>query len=96
MRTITNLKLFALLGLAALASACSTGANFPAAKSENFVLGVTSKQQVIDTFGKPQKEEVVTKRQDIGGKDLPSSVVLTTLLYDYSEPPGDQALGSGF
>lgn len=93
---VHTMKILIVVGLMAFVSACSTGANFPAAKSQEFILGVTTKQQVIDTFGKPQKEEVTTKRQDIGGKDLPTSMVLTTLHYDYSEPPGEPALASGF
>ena len=90
----TMMKRLAAAGLAALATACSTGANFPAAKARDFVLGVTTKQDVIETFGKPQKEEVQTQRKDIGGKDLASSMVLSSFYYDYTEPPGAHAVGS--
>ncbi len=89
-------RLFAAVTFVAIVSACATGANFPAQRSEEFVLGRTTKQEVIDVFGKPQKEEVLTRREDIAGTTLPTSVVLSTLYYQYTEPPGDQAVAPGF
>jgi hypothetical protein len=85
-----------LLATAALLAACTTGANFPASRSQEFVLGKTTKQEVVTLFGTPAKEEVITNRKDIGGKDLATPAILTLLHYDYTEPPGEQALGSGF